>query len=565
MNSGNLLAEILKTHGIRYVFGIPGGQTQPFYDAIPQSDLMHILVRDERSAPYAADAYARVTGHMAVCDAVPGPGVIKFPSGLAEALCSSSPLLAVAGDLPQAFMRYARYGCAAQGIGDQTTALEPLTKALFRVRTQGDLPRMATTAIKQATAGRPGPVVINIPADIMHLTWDPATLALDEAFAEDADGSAFRPASPDMAKVDVAARTLEQARRPILVAGGGVLGSGAWIEVEALAETLDMAVVTTISGKGAMREDHPLYGGVMGSQYGEPCANVLVDEADVVFLVGFKSSQQSTNGWRRPRPDQTVIHLDIDPDEIGKVFQTTVGLVGDARAGLQLLCRRVPVTPNPAWRLRVKTLRQAWDEEVRAEMVCESELIWPQHVMREVARSLALEDIVISDASFSIGWVASYLDAHRAGRSFLFPRGSATLGFGLPAAIGAALGRPDARVFCVVGDGGIAYSVAELSTFVKYSLPVTVVVLNNQGLGYSRWGERRGHQQYENVDFPPADFRQIAQGFGLPSSRVETGAALAEAMQAMCVTDGPSLVEVMVDPWATPELTLRREWQEFRS
>jgi acetolactate synthase-1/2/3 large subunit len=567
-DSGDLLAELLVAHGVRYVFGIPGGQTLPLYNAIGRrpGQLHHILVRDERTGPYAADAYARVTGRVAVCDAVPGPGVVKLPSGLAEAYASSVPLVAIAGDLPRDWRPLAKYGCAAQGL-DHVGLLTPVCKSVISVTSQTTLPAAMRQAFRDATTGRAGPVVVNLPADVMHASWDPATLAADgdPRFVE---CPAIRTHPPAEA-IEAAARALLAAERPVMVVGGGGLLSRAWDLIQTVAERLAMPVATTVSGKGAIREDHPLSVGVLGGQYGEECANQVVWEADVVFLVGFKSSQQSTFEWTLPRPDQRVVHLDVDPYEIGKVFRTDVALVGDAAASLGDLVIHLdraasPRLSRPAWQRKVAEAKAAWEQEVSAEARPRMP-IRPQQLVRELLRQTDPEDIMVSDASFAIGWITSFYDVRKAGRRCLFPRGSATLGFGLPASIGARLADPRPRVICLAGDGGIGYALAELATCRKYDLRIVVIVLNNGCLGYSKWGERKGERRYENVDYPPTDFAVIARGFGCAGVRVEAPDQVGDAVAEALRTEGPTVVDVVVDQWATPELRLRREFSATES
>lgn len=565
MNAGDVLGALLVQHGVRYVFGIPGGQTAPLYRFIGRSGgvIRHVHIRDERSGPYMADAYARVTGRLAVCDAVPGPGVVKFPSGLYEALASSVPLIAVAGDIARDWARLAPYACAAQGL-DQPTLLRSVCKAVLPVTSGATMAAQVERAFAIATTGRAGPVVLNIPSDVMREevdTWPPAA----DARYSSVPAVRVRPPAED---VEGAARVLLQARRPVMVVGGGGLLSRAVDEVRTLAELLAMPVATTVSGKGVIAEGHPLAVGVVGGQYGEESANAVVREADVVFLVGFKSSQQSTFAWQLPTPEQRVVHLDVDPYEIGKVFATEVGLVGDAAAGLRDLHARIaalqPSAPDrSSWLEYVGRAKREWEADVEGE--AQPRLpIEPAYLLRELQRQTAPDDIFVSDASFSVGWITSFYDVRHAGRRCIFARGSATLGFGLPAAIGASFAAPDSRVVCVAGDGGVAYALGELSTCRKYNLPVTLVVLNNGCLGYSKWGERHGEQRYENVDFPPTDFATIARGFGCTGIRVERPDELGDAISRSLREDGPSVLDVVVDEWAAPELRLRKERAALR-
>ncbi len=537
MNSGDLLAQAFADYGVRFVFGIPGGQTLPLYDAIAHTNgkVRHILIRDERSGPYAADAYARVTGRLAACDAVPGTGVLKLPSGLAEAYTTAIPLIAIAGDLPREFERYRRHAAAAQGLCDQVELLRPVSKCVIRVQSQIDLRDGINRAFAEATTGRAGPVVLDIPADVMHADWNPAKLPVN---ADDRFTSfpAFR-VRPPAEEVKRAAELLARAERPIMVVGGGGLSSRAFDEVERAAERFALPVVTTVSGKGIIDEHHRLSVGVLGGQYGEPGANSVVEQADLIFLVGFKSSQQSTYTWRLPRLDQKVVHLDIDPYEIGKAFKTEVGLVGDAATGLaDLLAIGTSREMRPAriaWLEHVAELRDAWRDTSTREAVPRTPIL-PQYLIRELERFMRPNDILVSDASFSIGWIASWFHGR--------------------AAIGASLAVPGQRTFCVAGDGGIAYALGELGTCRKYQLPIVLVVLNNSCLGYSKWAEKLGQQNYENVDYEPTDFAQIARGFGCRGVRVDTPDQFGDAVGEAVKAEGTTLITVPTTATVFPEI-----------
>jgi len=560
MNTGDLLAELLIAHGVEYVFGAIGGQGYPLNDALHRRrhKARHIAVRDERSSAYAADGYARISGKVGVCDAAFGVGVLKLPSGLAEAYNSSIPVLGILSNAPRDWMVWNERGCTAQGV-EQVSPFTPLTKGTFRVTTQGSLPDTVRYSFQLAATGRPGPVVFDIPADIFKEEWD----GDPEQFASNARAGRYPPwrAYPDPADVAAVAGVLGSAERPVMVAGGGVAISQAWDVLRTLAERLHMPVATTIAGKGVFPDDHPLAVGVMGGQYGSEAANQVVAAADVVFLVGMKSSQQATSAWTQPAPAQRVIHLDIDPAEVGKVFPVEAGLVADARAGLAALTAACPDerSERNAWLEQVNACKRQWHNVIGAEMRDTSTPIRPQQLMAQIQGRLSPEDIVVSDASFSVGWVGTYLRALRGGQRFLFPRGLATMGFGVPAAIGARFAQPEGKVVVVVGDGSVTYALGELAVLAKYGLDIIVVVLNNSCLGYSKISEMLNYSaDYEEVDFPDTDFAMIARGFGCEGLAVKDPSELAPALETAFALGGPSLLDVRVDPWQTPELDLRK-------
>ncbi len=567
MNTGDLLAELLIAHGVEYVFGAIGGQGYPLNDALHRrrSVARHIAVRDERSSAYAADGYARVSGKVGVCDAAFGVGVLKLPSGLAEAYNSSIPVLGILSNAPRDWMVWNERGSTAQGV-EQVSPFTPITKGTFRVASQATVSDTVRYSFNLATAGRPGPVVFDIPADVFKEDWD--ANAADIAGNPRAGRFPAWRAHPDPADVASVARVLGSAERPVVVAGGGVAIAQAWDALRAFAERLQMPVATTISGKGVFPDDHPLAIGVMGGQYGSEAANQVVAAADVVFLVGMKSSQQVTSAWTQPSRTQRIVHLDVDPAEVGKVFQVEAGMVADARAGLEALtaaCADLD-TERSAWLSQVAAYKAQWHAVISAELNDTGTPIRPQHLMAQIQARLSREDIVVSDASFSVGWVGSYLRALRGGQRFLFPRGLATMGFGIPAAIGARFAQPEGKVVVVVGDGSVTYAIGELAVLAKYGLDIIVVVLNNSCLGYSKISEMLNYSaDYEEVDFPDTDFALIAKGFGCEGVSVSEPSELAPALETAFAAKCPVLLDVQVDPWQTPELDLRKRLAALKS
>ncbi len=566
MNTGDILAELLIAHGVDVVFGMTGGQGYALNDALHRrrGRARHVMLRDERSSAYAADGWARVAGRIGVCDAAFGVGALKLPSGIAEAYNSSIPVLAILSNAPRDWMLYIDRGCTAQGV-EQLRPFELMSKRVFHAPTQQAIPNAVRHLIRIATSGRPGPVVLDIAADLFAQQCPDTSLDLSGEPAA-ARSPSSRP-HPDPEAVAAAATALASAQRPVIIAGGGVAISQAVAALRNMAEAWQIPVGTTIAGKGVFAESDVLGLGVVGGQYGEECANTAVAEADLVFLVGMKSSQQVTTAWTLPRRDQRVLHLDVDGAEIAKVFPTDVGIVADARTGLDALAAAAP-RPRPAraaWLARVAEAKRAWQAEVAGESVPAGPSIRPQYLMAELGKRLAPEDLVVSDASFAIGWIASFLDVARAGQRFLFPRGLASMGFGLPAAIGARVAQSEGKCLMVAGDGSITYAIGELSTLAKYGLDVVVVVLNNGCLGYSKFSEvLRWSGDYESVDFPPTDFALVARGFGCQGWSVTTPQDVPDAIERAWKVGGPVLLDVRVDEWQTPELQLRKRLPELR-
>ena len=578
-HGGALLLGLLAEHGVRHVFGVPGGQTLALYDAILDRApaVTHVLMRDERSAAYAADGYARVTGKVGICDATVGPGAAKLPSGLGEALGGSVPVIALVSDLPARMAPHRYRGAASQAL-DQAGLLAPVTKWLASIPDAVSMPGLVRQAFRTATSGRPGPVALLLPQDVLDGPAD-ATAARAES-RRFGSFPAFRPA-PEPADVTAAALVLRRAARPFLLAGGGVMHSGAGPVLTSLAQRLSAAVGTTLTGKGAIAEDHPLSVGVTGA-IGTSAAATALAEADVVLLAGTKSGGGATYGWTLPRADQEVIQLDIDPVELGRAFGVAAALLGDARAGLDALLAELgaeaprgitdaaattdaqraaggPAAAEPdrtAWRARLAELTADWRAARDRERASEAVPITPQRVLAALQGALGPADRLICDASLASGWGGVYYEQRVPGRQVLSPRGLAGLGYALPAAIGAATaaaGEPVGRSVVLVGDGALAYAAGELATLAELALPVTVVVLNNRSLGWIRWYRRitfgRG---FEDDDFADVRYADVASGFGLHAERVTEPARLAAALASALNGSRPALVDVVTEAWETP-------------
>ncbi len=565
-HGGALLAGLLAEHGVRHVFGVPGGQTLALYDGIADREpaLRHVMTRDERSAAYAADGYARVTGQAGVCDATVGPGAAKLPSGLGEALGASVPVVALVSDLPARLAPH-RYRSAASQALDQASLLAPVTKWQATVPDAATMPALVRQAFREATSGRPGPVALFLPQDVLDgpgKAESPEGAAAPATSARFGRFPPFRPA-PEPADVAAATAVLRAARRPFILAGGGVLHSAAGAELTALAERVSAAVGTTLSGKGAIAEDHPLSVGVTGTM-GTAAAAAALGEADVVLLAGCKASGGATFSWTLPRADQTVLQLDLDPAELGRAFPLHAALLGDAQAGLRALGAALAAdggAPGPdrsGWRDRLAGLTAEWRAQRDAERGSAGVPIAPQRVLAALESVLDPDDVLICDASLASGWGGAYLEQRTPGRRVLCPRGQAGLGYALPAAIGVATARPGRRTVVLTGDGALGYAVGELATVLELGLPVTVVVLNNRSWGWIRWYRRitfgRG---WEGDDFSDVAFADVARGFGLHADRVTEPDQLPAALRA-AMTGRPALLDVITEAWQTPIVAHRR-------
>jgi acetolactate synthase-1/2/3 large subunit len=561
-HTGLHLVDLLLAYGVEVVFGVPGGQTMALYDGIERRApaILHVLVRDERSGAYAADGYARATGRIGVCDATVGPGAAKLPSGLGEALNASVPVLALVSDLPRPLHAHRYRGAASQAL-DQAALLAPVTKWTAEVPAPEELPALLAEAVRETTAGRPGPAALILPQDVLDAAWEGAKPPAPGSHAAEAQYPVQRP-TPAPSEVAAAARVLDAAERPAIVAGGGALAADAGEALLALAERVGAAVATTLSGKGVVSEAHPLAAGVVGS-LGSPAATEVVGAADVVLLAGTKAGSGATFGWTLPRSDQRVVQLDVDPLELGRAFPLAARMLADARTGLEALAAACAPAARPDWKERIRLEVGRWREQRGREAASDVRPVAPQRVALALERLLGDDGLLVCDASLSSGWGGVYVEQRTPGRRILTPRGLAGLGWSVPAAIGVAAARSGERVTVLTGDGGLSYAVGELATLVQHELPVTVVVLNNSSLAWIRWYRRiafgRGH---EAEDFPQTSFAAVAAAFGLASARVEDPGELDEALAHAHAAGGPALVEVVSDAWQTPIAGHRRAVEE---
>ncbi len=561
---GDLVAEMLAQYGVELVFGMPGGQTTALHDGISRRTdrIRHVLMRDERNAAYAADAYARLTGKPGVCDVTVGPGANLLPAGFIEALNASVPMIGIVGELPLDWLTLKEKGIASQGF-DQLSFFKTITKDSWLVPSVTALPEMIRTAFRVATSPRPGPVALIIPHDVFDADWDESLVKI--AVDDRAIRAPFVRSAPTGDAIDEAVALIGRARRPALVCGGGVHGADATAEVGRVAEKLQGLVVTSLTGRGSVAETLPYAAGTL-NPLGSWAAIELIKEADLVIWCGSKASQNTAMNWTLPLPEQATITIDSDPNEHGRTFRPTVSLFGDVREALRLIDGRLARQSHPEWLARIAEVKEAGEEQKRAEIASERIPLDPPRVMAALAERLGEDDIVVSDASFSAGWIANFLPARKAGRQFLYARGQGGLGYSTPAAIGAAETRPDARIVTVAGDGGFSYTIGELATQAQRNQRVVNIVLNNGRLGWIQlWQEiffkNVQSALLESQSCHP-NFAEAASGLGLKGFYVEKPDEIGPALDAAFAHDGPSVVEFRIDDLATPIHSFKRRMRE---
>lgn len=559
MDVGQRLVDMLISAGATRAFGVPGGQTAPFYHAIAErsSEFHHVLMRDERSGAFAADAYARIHGTIGVCDATVGPGATNLVSGLVEARSSSIPILAIIADIPRGWEHRRNLGSASQGF-DQRGFLDACVKWYGRVSTPDGIEDVVRHGLQVATSNRPGPIVFEIPDDV----FSAETSSVGGAGTPNAAIYPRTRTGADPASIEQAVRLLASSKKPLLLVGGGAHISGAYAEVQSLAEHLNIPVATTISGKGIIAETHPLAVGITGS-FGIPTANDVLEESDCVLVVGAKLGQAATLGWDLPGSITKTIHIDIDAEEIGRNFPESLPVHADAKLALRQLREALEgVSGNFAWDLEnlLERMDDWWHGEIDYKTPVEGDAIKPQDVVRELARHLKPDDTVVTDASLSSGWAGSRWRTEASGRRILAPRGLAGLGWGLPAAVGCAFAKLDlgssGRTICLAGDGGWGYSLTEIETLARFKMPVLSIVLNNSVLGWNKHvAMRRYPDAWVSQDFSEANYADAATALGARAWRINDLQDLSATIEkALAVSDAPTVIEVVSSEHETPVL-----------
>jgi acetolactate synthase-1/2/3 large subunit len=545
MNGGRALAEMLRLSEVGPMFGMGGFQLLPFYDALGQLGMRHFLINDERCGAFAADAYARVTNRPGVCDGTLGPGATNLVTGLVESLNGGIPVVAIAGDTNRAHSwKNMTQECR------QAEILKPAVKELIRVEQTSRIPELTRRAFAVATSGRPGPVLLDVPEDVCHgahdftaedFAIDPATLAIPA-----------RRIRPDRADIDRAAGLIAAAKRPLLLVGGGIHLSQGYAALLAFAEAQAIPVAHTMSGKGGIPCTHALNVGLFG-RYAR-IANELIDASDCLIVVGCKLGEIATKRYAIPAPHIPIIHLEIVAEEIGRCHAAEIALWGDARAGLEDLAEALRDGAARARATRADYVAEiprrmaAWEEEASPRLNSRDRPIHMARLCRELNRALPSDAILVADGGFAGHWTGLLYDTKRAGRHFIPDRGFASIGYGLPGGMGAALAAPDRPVVAISGDGGFNMTLGELETARRTGCGLTVIVVNNAASGYVKALQHAMMGgRYQSADLQEMDYAAIARTMGCGGIRVEDPEALSPALrQGMEERDRPTVIDVVV-------------------
>lgn len=538
MNGGRALMKALEKEGVKEVFGLPGGANLPMYDELFKSNIRHILARHEQSAAHMADGFGRVSRRPGVCFATSGPGATNLLTGIATAQADSAPMIAVTGQVPVKMI-----GKDAFQESDIIGMANPCVKYSFQPRDASEIPEVVRKGFYIAATGRPGPVLIDIPKDVQQ---NEASMT----FPEEVKIRGYHPwTDPDIVQIEKAIDMLLAADKPIILAGGGVTISSAFAELQSISELLMIPVVTTFKGKGSFPENHPLSLGPIG-MHGHAEANKLMTEADCVLAIGTRFSDRSVGTFEEFEKRLKIIHMDVDPAEIGKNQTTNIAVVGDVQATLRIMVKllmqkSIKKTEGTTWLKHVKEVKEYWRENLKlpkGEMTAAK-------ILRKLRDVLPKESITTTEVGQHQMWASLFFDVIHPG-TFFSSTGLGTMGWGFPAAIGAKVAKPDVPVVDIAGDGSFSMTENSLATSVLENIPVIVFLVNNFSLGMvAQWQRTFYDRRMIGVDLKNCpDFVKLAESYGAQGIRAQSLDELEKAIKTGLKSDVTTVIDIPIDP-----------------
>ena len=536
MRGGEAIIESLKNMGVKTIFGYPGGQTIPFYDMLYDSELDHILVRHEQCAAHAADGYARASGKVGVCLATSGPGATNLVTGIATAYMDSSPIIAITGQVPTHLI-----GNDAFQEADIIGITMPITKHSFQPKNPDLIPSIIKSSFEIAATGRPGPILIDVPKEVQEGELS----KFDDSII---DTPGYNPTIKGNIKQIKKARDLiRESKKPMILAGAGVIISNACSELKKLSDTIDAPVMTSLLGKGAIDENDDMALGMLG-MHGRKVSNDYVNESDLLIAVGIRFSDRTTGRLDSFVPDTKVIHIDIDPAEIGKNVDVDLPIVGDAKnvlSSLNKILKDYEVSDDvKSWANMIKQKKQ----DLLPRVTYDDIPLKPQTVIKEISEVLTPESILTTDVGQNQMWAAHFYNTQKP-RKFISSGGLGTMGFGFPSAIGAKVACPDDPVVSINGDGGFLMVCQELATVREYDIPVIAVVLENRTLGMVyQWQSLLYDERHSQTLLGNSpDFVKLAESFGVNAVKITKPGETKEALSSAIKDNEPILLNVVID------------------
>lgn len=555
LNGAEAMVRMLQAHGVRHVFGLCGDTSLPLYDAMLKLDhgITHVLTRDERSATYMADAYARVTGRPGVCEGPSGGGATYILPGLIEASESSYAVLGITSDI--SVSTYGKYPLTEV---DQDALMRPLTKWNTVIKQALHIPRMVRTAFRAMTTGRPGAAHLGLPYDIQYDPVDESDIWADPNHAS---FPSYRQ-GPSRDDIDAVLDAILSAKKPLIVCGGGVVIAGATDELARFAATLDIPVATSISGQGSLADTDPRSVGVVGSNGGTDETWEAMTGADLVVFMGCRAGSTTTARWEAPGPNARIVQIDSDPMVIGANYRPEVGIVGDlllVLAGLNDALERHGSIPRFDGVRRTADIKARKFRKFQALAESSEAPIRPERLIAALQRQAPEDAVLLSDPGTTCPYISAYYRQQNPGRHFITNRAHGALGYSLSAALGAWYGKPSAKIIAMMGDGSFGFTCGELETICRARAPITYITVSNSNFGWIKASQKADKgARYYNVDFSRTDHAAIAAAFGVKSWRVEDPADLDRVLAEAIAHDGPTLVDVVTQALEESAAPVRR-------
>ncbi|WP_299407949.1 thiamine pyrophosphate-binding protein [uncultured Roseobacter sp.] len=556
LNGAEAMVRMLDAHQVKHVFGLCGDTSLPFYDAMRGLDhgITHVLTRDERSAAYMADGYARVTGRPGVCEGPSGGGATYILPGLIEASESSYAVLGITTDISVG--TYGKYPLTEV---DQEALMRPVTKWNTVIKQATHVPRMVRAAFRAMTTGRPGAAHLGLPYDIQYDAVDPEDIWADPMHQS---YPAYR-AAPAPGAVEAALDAILSARSPVIVCGGGVVIAGAMEELDRLATRLDLSVVTSISGQGSLAETHPQSVGVVGSNGGTDETWEALAGADLVIFMGCRAGSTTTARWEAPKPGGRVVHLDSDPMVIGANYRAEVAVVADLKLALAaanaVLDRKGQGHATFGGAAAAEDIKRRKFAQFQTLANSNDAPIRPERVIATLQRVLPEDATVVSDPGTSCPYFSAYYQLPMAGRYFITNRAHGALGYAMSAALGAWYGRPESKIVALMGDGSFGFTCGELETVCRARANITYIVFSNSNFGWIKASQKDDKgARYHNVDFTRVDQAAVAAAYGVTSWKVEAPEDLEAVLRRAIAHDGPTLVDIITQPLEESNAPVRR-------
>jgi acetolactate synthase-1/2/3 large subunit len=548
MNGAEALVRMLQEYNVKHIFGLCGDTSLPLYDALATLDhgMQHILTRDERSAGYMADAYARVTHKVGVCEGPSGGGATYLLPGLVEANESSIPVLGITSDVP-----VTSRGKFPLTELDQQALYRPLTKWNTTIDLAEQIPSAVRSAFRAMTTGKPGSAHICLPHDVQK---HPVASSDVWAQKEHSQYPSQRYVANDE-DIERATKEILSAKFPVIICGGGIINSGAEQVLQNIAELLNIPVCTTVSGQGSLADTHPLNVGVVGANGGVMATREVVNSADLVFFITCRAGSTTTENWRFPNKTIPIIHLDIDPETIGANYPIRVGLVGDAKLTLEILHDRLKSSilnrvngcvDGKAIVAKTKALK--FESFLKLANSNDTPIL-PERIVHSLNKLLPKNAIVCADPGTPCPYFSAYFQSDISGRHFITNRAHGALGFAMSAAIGAAVGKPQSVCVAIMGDGSFGFTVGELETITRYKLPILMIVISNSVYGWIKASQKSGYdKRYYSVDFNRTNHAKVAEAYGVRSWSVDDPQKLEAILKAAIECGEPTLVDIISQP-----------------